>query len=286
MKTITSDDYIVAIKRRYEQQKTGKYASFLLVPTTAQLRDLCLHLFDRGLTKADEEEFLLFFNAESRDELRRAIMTIDVDKFRAIKNFLVGKSGKTNPQSMNLIAVMVGLENRPLIKFMDAGNAVSDQRETSKKDEEPETESINEGVAQNTSGKITVSIKPERKYIVLMTIGVLMLFGGYIIKKEAFPTKECMQWKDDHYEEVVCEGKKIGFAAINPIFDRNEELLDFKRIKVSASTTFFKDGQPVVWYIKQDGKCEYFNAPGLHPISGKPLRPVSKHIVSKYVLKE
>jgi hypothetical protein len=82
---------------------------------------------------------------------------------------------------------------------------------------------------------------------------------------------------------VVCAGNKIGFYDINPIFDKNDDLLDFKKISVCDTTTFFKYNQPMVWYIKQNGKCEYFNAPGLHPISGKPLRPISKYIIAKYI---
>jgi hypothetical protein len=92
-----------------------------------------------------------------------------------------------------------------------------------------------------------------------------------------------MQWNTNHYEEVVCEGNKIGFANINPIFERDEKLLDFKKIEVCDTTIFFKDNQPIVWYIKQNNKCEYFNAPGLHPITNKPLRPITQYIIDKYV---
>jgi hypothetical protein len=41
----------------------------------------------------------------------------------------------------------------------------------------------------------------------------------------------------------------------------------------------------MIWYCKQDGKCDFINAPGLHPESGKTLKPISKYVIKKYVLK-
>ncbi len=67
-----------------------------------------------------------------------------------------------------------------------------------------------------------------------------LLFGSYRIKKEYFPDKECVQWNKDHYEEVVCEGSKIGFANVNPILEKQESVLDFKKIEVCDTTTFLR----------------------------------------------
>ncbi|MFC6876745.1 hypothetical protein ACFQZF_09500 [Flavobacterium myungsuense] len=51
-----------------------------------------------------------------------------------------------------------------------------------------------------------------------------MIVGSFGIKKEYFPEKECLQWNKDHYEEVVYDGSKIGFADVNPIIERQESL--------------------------------------------------------------
>ena len=53
--------------------------------------------------------------------------------------------------------------------------------------------------------------------------------------------------------------------------------------------SFFRNGNydnPLVWYGKSPNKREYefFNHPGLHPETGKTLKPISKYIIKKYTL--
>jgi hypothetical protein len=71
-----------------------------------------------------------------------------------------------------------------------------------------------------------------------------------------------------------------GMASIEPF---REEVLKLKQIEVCDTTTFFKEGKPIVWYCKVDGKPEFFNTYGIHPETGKALRPVTKYIIEKYV---
>ncbi|KAB1153710.1 hypothetical protein [Flavobacterium luteum] len=284
MSVITFEDYTAAIKGQYEEVKSGIYSSFLLNPTPAQLRNLCLLILDNGLSKVDEGIFTLFFQVKQGENLRRSIENFDIEKFKAIKNFLIGKNGKTNPNNLNLIAVLVDFQPRPFSKFIHQGpmdlNKFSNEISINK-------EEIVNTISQQNSfpDNRTVNLKRSKRRSIAVAISIVgMALGGYGVKKEFFPDKECMQWNNDHYEEVVCEGSEIGFASINPIFDKDESLFQLKKIEVSDTTTFFKNDQPIVWYSKRDGKCEFFNAPGLHPESRKTLRPVSKYIIKKYVL--
>lgn len=284
MSVITFEDYTAAIKVQYEEEKSGMYSGFLLNPTPAQLRNLCLLLFDNGLNKTDENVFILFFQVKEGHHLRKCIENFDVEKFKAVKNFITGKNAKTNSNSLNLIAVLVNFQPRPFSKFLHEGQ--TDLKKISK-----ENLSEEEYIAQNISykkpldEKNTLDVKKPKGRHIAIAVGVVgMIIGGYGVKKELFPAKECLQWNIDHYEAVICGGSKIGFAGVNPIFDKDESLLNFKKIEVSDTTTFFKNDQPIVWYIKQNGECEYFNSQGLHPISGKPLRPISKYIIKKYIL--
>ncbi|MFC6876844.1 hypothetical protein [Flavobacterium myungsuense] len=285
MNSSTYENYTEAIKAQYDEVKEGMYASFLLQPTPAQLRNLCVMLLDHGLSKADEGIFTLFFQVKEGENLRRSIENFDVEKFKAVKNFLTGKNTKTNPNSLNLIAVLVNFNSRPFSKFIQQGATVVKKTAMEVSIQEEESREIikQEYFQENV---ILHQKKPKARSIAI-GVGVIgLIVGSFGIKKEYFPDKECVQWNKDHYEEVVCEGSKIGFADVNPIIEGQESLLDFKKIEVSDTTTFFKNKQPVIWYCKQDGKCEYFNAPGLHPESGKTLKPISKYIIKKYVLQE
>lgn len=284
MNSNTYDKYSAAIKARYEEVKVGVYSSYLLQPTPAQLRNLCVLLLDQGVNKADERIFTLFFQVKEGENLRRSIENFDVDKFKAIKNFLLGKNAKTNSNSLNLIAVLVNFQPRPYSKFIQQGiTEVSEPFEGIAIQEEENKEVLRQEYILDDGMLHQKSAKAKKIAIGLGVVGLML--GSYGIKKEYFPNKKCMQWNNDHYEEVVCEGSKIGFTEENPIIQKQESLIDFKKIEVYDTTTFFKNKQPQVWYCKQDGKCEYFNAPGLHPESGKTLKPISKYIIKKYILK-
>mgnify|MGYP003610125858 FL=1 len=118
----------------------------------------------------------------------------------------------------------------------------------------------------------------------------LFVFGaaGYSVKNIFFREKNCMVWVNNHYEAAEYDVVK-DTAEVCPF---NQEVLDnFKKITVCDTTTFFKNGNtdnPLVWYGKSPDKkeYEYFNQPGLHPETGKTLKPISKYIIRKHILKE
>ncbi len=273
----TFSSYKEALKAQYATQKLGIYANFLVQPTPARLRDLGIILFKENQNdKQIFQSFLGFeFEANSIQKIKN-----ETDKLKPLATFLKNETELSDYNAADFLAILVGFELRPYSKFLHQGNA-----EIKRFGNEPKEKEENLVRTSNPQYDVLTNKKSKGKSIAIAAGFVGLLLGSYVVKKEMFPAKECMQWNDDHYEEVVCEGNKIGFADVNPIFDKNEDLLDFKKIEVCDTTTFFKNDQPIVWYIKQDGKCQYFNGPGLHPISGKPLRPITKHIIATHVIK-
>ena len=89
--------------------------------------------------------------------------------------------------------------------------------------------------------------------------------------------QECMRWRKDHFEEVSCSGSRYE-EPLNPF-----RLENFRKIKVSDTTEFFKQGEPRVWYDKSNGELEFFSAPGIHPENGKTLKPITDYIIKKYI---
>lgn len=275
----TFSNYKEAIKAQYADQKLGVYANFLMQPTPARLRDLGIILFKENKNQNDKQIFQSFLGFEFEANSIQKIKN-ETDKFKPLATFLKNETELSDYNAADFLAILVGFELRPYSKFLHQGNA-----EVKRFDNEPKEKEEKLVRTSDPQYDVLINKKSKGKSIAIAAGFVGLLVGSYVVKKEVFPAKECIQWNDDHYEEVVCEGNKIGFADVNPIFDKNEDLLDFKKIEVCDTTTFFKNDQPIVWYIKQDGKCEYFNAPGLHPISGKPLRPITKHIIATHVVK-
>lgn len=117
MNTNIIDDYKRAIRVQFEEAKNNEYSSFLFKPSPAELKILCLLLFDRGLSKHDQEIFNAFFRLDDNSQKRKQIENFSVDKLKPIGNFLKGKTKTTRIVCLDLIAVLVNLRPRPYRKF-------------------------------------------------------------------------------------------------------------------------------------------------------------------------
>ncbi len=287
MKKNTIDDYKKEVKAKYDEAKTGGFSGFLQNPSPAELKNLCLLLFDKGISKQDQEILDQFFELDDKSNKRKQMEYFSVDKLRPISNFLKGKTETTRAVSLDLIAVLVDFNPRPYKRFF-----VGDKQELT--DEVNIIEILKDKIGKKEDKKEVAILEKFKnrsvsKRIALATIP-LFIFGsvGYGVKNTFFPEQNCMVWVKNQYKAADYEALK-DTAEVRPF---NQDLLDnFKKITVCDTTTFFKNGdidRPVIWYGKAPDKkkYEYFNQPGLHPETGKTLKPISKYIIDKYILKK
>lgn len=279
----TFDDYIKAVRSQYEVEKNKVYSSFLLQPSPAQIRELCLLIHDKGLSNKDKEVFELFFKPKPDCELRKAIENIDVEKFKKICNFLNEKSQSTSQSSLNLIAILVNYQLRPFSLFL-----VSDIIEAKKeeKDINKPTSVIEVKIEDDEfkSPELKSNLKKKLAFGFLGLIGLTTI--GYTAKNIIIPDPQCMQWQNNHYEVVDCNSGKQSLLKQYDIIPYDENQSKLIKIEVSDTTTFFKNGKSLYWYCKVKGKPEFFNTHGEHPETGKALKPVSNYIIEKYVKKD
>jgi hypothetical protein len=276
----TFEDYIVAVKSKYEVEKDKIYSDFLLKPTPAQIRDFCLIIHDNGMSNRDKEVFELFFKTKPDSTLRKAIEKMDVEKFKKICNFLNNKSLSTSQNSLNLVAILVGYELRPFSRFL---NAVLESKNVDVIEQNKALDLVDSFVDIKQYNKIKPAVSLKKK----ISIGILSLIGvstiGYTAKNIIAPDPQCMQWQINHYEIVDCQSDNTkGLMYQSEIVPFNENQSQLIKIEVTDTTTFFKNGKPMYWYCKVNGKPEFFNTHGLHPETNKALRPVSEYIVDKY----
>lgn len=280
MNNNTLDSYKKAVKAQYEKAKTGSFSGFLQIPTPAELKKLCLLLFDKGISKQDQEIFDIFFELDDKSSKRKQIENANVDKLKPIGNFLKGKTENTRSVSLDLMAVLVDFHPRPYRKFI-AGDR--NELPTIHKDEISKVEPNED----NTQLKLPVfeefKLKSLSKRIAYFIFTILIFGGfGYGVKSAFFPSKDCMVWVKNHYEAFEYEAVKDTVE----VLALNQEMLDnFKKVAVCDTTTFFKNGKPLFWYAKNPSRTEVecFNQPGLHPETGKTLKPITKYIVDKYI---
>ncbi len=274
------DAYKKAIRVKFESERDKEFSSFLIVPSRAKLRQLCFERFKSNNNLDDLKSFEIFFGFEFNSNTKNKLQAA-TDKFRPIEKFLKGETDLADYEGINIAAVLVDFNPRPFKKFAKMGfeYVESEIINTSSGEiakEESEDLRVSEG---NTSfGVLKKTINKK------VGIGLLVVLSSIGIKQAFFKEKECMQWQGDHYEVVHCDVQGIGgLASVEPV---RKEVLKLKQIAVCDTTTFFKEGKAIVWYCKVGANPEFFNTHGIHPETGKALRPVTKYIIKKYVLNQ
>lgn len=272
-------DYSIAVKYKFEEAKTGVFSSFILNPSPAELKNLGLLLFDKGLSRQDQEIMERFFDLNDNLSKRKQIECFNVDKLRPICNFLKNKTETTRIVNLDFIAVLVDFNPRPYKKYV---NRVNDELTA-----EIEINAISK--LEDIVGEIVYDkslTKNIWKRLSLMAIPLFVIgSGAFGVKQYLYKEKECMVWVKNHYEaydynEVKDKSDVLPFNKVL--------LVDFKKLLVCDTTKFFRNGdcsKPIVWYGKSVDKkeYEYFSQPGLHPETGKTLKPITKYIIHKYI---
>jgi len=296
------EDYLKAILEHYEIVKNGKDADLLENPTPGNLKKLCLQLLEKGLSNSDEQLFMIFFHPTGEQTLFGIIRTMNADsRLRTPSDFLRSKQGLTNNrQHANLVAVVVGFEPRPFTTFQ---NRVQNEEEEKRAEEEKTAalaeKEISKEEIQQEEAKIAAPQHPEKQIqtvtkskpntarprkIALVSAAVLLFGGmsGFIIHKTN--EKQCMVWRENHYERIDCQQSTIhALMDVDKIQPYNEELFAQEKIIPTDTTTFFKNGKAVVYYLKKDKRYEFFKQPGFHPIyNDKKLRHITTRILSRW----
>ncbi|WP_243236472.1 hypothetical protein [Flavobacterium pectinovorum] len=297
------EKYKAAIKAKYEIEMEGDYSYYLKNPSRGKLRDLCWMIFEK---KADQEDLNVFctllgmpFDLTKKDKFKE-----QKDKFRPIETFFKGETDPSNIDAINLAAILIDFPLRPFVKFKAKYTgeikigSFNEPELSVLKDEQKEKnvcdddEDINETESSDKVLKpISLFMDFEKKEfprktgrtkrnVLIITAGAFCLFFlvYYFVQKN-----ECIQWSDDHYEEVSCDLKIQGIGTYNVVEPFDERIINLRKIQVSDTTTFFKNGEAVIWYAKTNDSVDFFNTHGRHPENKKPLKPVTQYIIDKYV---
>lgn len=116
----------------------------------------------------------------------------------------------------------------------------------------------------------------ERLLVSLIFNIVLLFILGIFVSK--YYKKNCMIWVDDHYEKIRCSGLDTERKLDEVILE------NLRKVTVCDTTTFFKNGEPVIHYLKYKNQIEFFTYHGEHPIyEGKFLDPITETIINGHV---
>ena len=270
----TLETYLVEIKKKYEIEKNGNHSTFLNNPTPASIRNLCVEILKSNTSKNDYHILKHFFELKGDENDKRIIERFDIDKLRPISNFYKGKTETPKHDLVDLMALLVDVEPRPLAKFLKVEHV-----------EQENIPAIIGVVNATTSNQKEVLItKPKsNKKVGYILLSVVVLTIGFLGFSFWMNQKQCMQWQGDHYEKVDCEVNGLAsFYKVEPV---DEHQFNLKRVDVTDTTVCFRGKEPIVFYSRINGKLECFNQMGKHPETGQILKPISNHMLQKYVYK-
>ncbi len=287
MNKITFEEYKSAIREKYVLEKREDVSGILLNPTPAQLRNLCLMIFENGLNTTDQNILRIFFNLKGEDSLRKSIENCDIGKFKPIISFLKREKDSDHVTRIELAAVLVDFNPRPYSKYLQIGKTelVGDSRDFLL-EEKPTKHNLLRKTSSTKTLIIDYNSKSKKTIGISFVVLLSFIFMGYSAKGIFFPNKECMQWNENHYEEVDCSNNQISIGQLNTTLPLDENVMSLKKIDPNQKISFFKNDKAIVWYSKQNGIIVLFNGPGFHPETAKPLKPITKYIIEKYNLKK
>jgi len=252
------------------------------------------------------------------------IQRCDTDKFRPLVNYLNRKSGKTDEKNIELLAWLIDFPGRPWEMRKEISVDEEKKEEpvsdgTGQTAEEPvrildspvnpPATGIDEPaggpgipeipiiparlfgpIGKESEGiKSGGIVKPEKlkgKSAKTMAAAVMLSLvlgtGGMWWWKEKSQTLRsgyCMYWKEDHYEPVACS-QKVSNARVIAL--DTMRLKNLRKITRPDTISYLAIGK--VWYLKIDGKLEFYTSGGEHPvIFGRELRPITIYIIDKYI---
>lgn len=281
----------------YEKYQAEVYAEYLKSkernivlanPKPSGLRDESLMFYK---SKREGGEVLRYFTEDftRKDE---EIGKLDIDKFKAVQNFLTGKTNEPTIRVVELVAWLVDFKPRPFETWRNS-ELERLNGETSKENNDVEAREEIEAsssaknlvdvpvVQENTPiGLLDKTQKSIKKLNFLQRTGIVATLG--LIMGVAYwkgvPPDGCMYWTGTEYKAVDCDAQ----IPNTQILALNQQKIDhFKKITLPDTMTF--NSLNKVWYSKINNEVEFFTTKGKHPLkTDRTLKPITTHILGKY----
>ncbi|WP_452223492.1 hypothetical protein [Lacinutrix chionoecetis] len=121
--------------------------------------------------------------------------------------------------------------------------------------------------------------KHKLKFIFLSPIIIIII----LLSTMTVNNQRWMIWQNDHYVEVKFDPSLYSVSDLK--LYKEERINTFKKIKPDCDIIFFKgDGSVNIWYGKNTKKeLELFTSLGLHPETGRTLKPITEYMITKYI---
>lgn len=126
--------------------------------------------------------------------------------------------------------------------------------------------------------RIKTFVKHHKISLAIAAISVVIILFLMASKEQRW-----MNWDGNKYVETSFDAEKLKVGALK--IYKEDRVASFTLLEPQCDTQFFNaDGSVRVWYSKnKNGRLDFFSDHGLHPITGKTLKPITKYIIDKYI---
>lgn len=315
-------DYTDLVLKEYEEKRNANLLSRLLMqPTTANIRQDCLNVYNDRMNKGQKmEENILtaFFGVPPAGKnFGYVIARYPPDKFRPFQKFIKGEIKNPSLATVELLAWLIDFNPRPLAYAqkmfgltMDANNpggAITDNNEGKvelnqveinseekhlvekiKSTENPpqDQEDKRSVKAQEYAGKVadTTTQKRKLKIVVITSLVFATLLGGGYMAGKIYTntnTNTGCMYWAGDHYERVSCNEK-GKGLLVPL--NQEKIKSFRRITRKDTITEWSVGK--LYYIKNNNDIECYTEGGNYPLNiTRSLKVITQYIFDKYLRK-
>lgn len=313
-------DYTDLVLKSYDEKRdTDQFFGLLTHPTTANIKQQCLNVYNDRINKGQKEEeniLTAFFGVPPAGKnFGHVIGKCSPDKFRPFQKFIKREIKNPSLATVDLLAWLIDFNPRPLAhaqRILGVTTDINNPRdpltdnnkgkpdlseeekdlieihlaEKIKNTENPEQEE-NKATIKVADYAVTTFDKTnqKRKLKMAVTTGLFLatlLGGSYMAGKIYRNTNTgCMYWAGDHYEPVSCNEK--GKGLLIPL--DQEKIKSFRKIMRKDTITEWSVGK--LYYIKNKNDIECYTEGGTYPLDiTRNLKILSQHMFDTYLRKQ
>ncbi len=185
-----------AVRSAYLTKKNNRTLPYdeLEKPSPGDLRNLFLLLIARGLSQDDQETLVRFFKYNGDYvELETHIRRYDLDKFRPLRNYILGNTSNPSEDIVKILAILIDFQPRPYRKWREdhlSGASIKHENGEYQKRQEPYSSLKNtDGLRKSNSRPITPRPSSSSSSIrnglkLLLSLGILSTVAAVFIAKE------------------------------------------------------------------------------------------------------
>lgn len=264
----------------------------LVRPSPARLRNLCSRICEERFKPKDLKTLQTFFGACSdKASGLEAIGRYETDRFKALGNFLKGKTTTPDDKIVELLAWLIDFMPRPYdyegsypIEEDETGQQIA-QKPSNRTDISVPESPIKEPIEpKETAPSLPVGSPKKRlkrrtaPLVIAASILTLGAAGIYWFANRP-DAGACMFWSGDHYQSIPCN-QHVDNVVIIPI--DSKKIAHFR--KITRPDTISENALGSIWYAKYRNGYECYTAPGYHPIdTNQRLRLLNDYTLLKYI---